>query len=181
MAKRGAPRKYKTPGALRRAVDAYFASISYTRNVVIYRQEIGVNQKTGDPELKKIPEELRDENGNYVLETVWLEEPSKAALCIYLGISADTWSRYAKEGSELKPVTDYVDLVMLKRLSYLLNTRNSVQGIVFNLKANYGWTDRVEVTHRGNSLEEYLAELEKRQEGGFAAAQEGGADGEWDQ
>lgn len=161
MAKRGAPRKYKTPKALQKAVDAYFASISYTRNVVIYRQEIGVNQKTGDPELKRIPEELRDEDGNYVLETVWLEEPSKAALCLYLGISADTWSRYAKEDSDLKPVTDYVDLVMLKRLTYLLNTKNSTQGIQFNLKANYGWTDRVEVTHRDGNIEDYLRSLEE--------------------
>lgn len=153
------PKKYGTATALKKAVDGYFASISYTQKVIISRRELLPDPQTGEITIQEVPEELLDGNGRNVMETVWLEEPSKAGLCLYLGISRDTWAEYAKQ-TELKPVTDYVDSVMLKHLSELLNTKNSVQGIIFNLKANYGWTDRVEVTHKELGLEEYLEELE---------------------
>lgn len=158
------PKKYSTVAALKKAVDSYFASISYQQKVIIARRELLPNQQTGEITVQEVPEELLDGNGKNVMETVWLEEPSKAGLCLHLGISRDTWAEYAK-CEELKPVTDYVDSVMLKHLSELLNTKNSVQGIIFNLKANYGWTDRVEVTHKEMGLEDYLKELEENGEG----------------
>lgn len=153
------PKKYSTAAALRKAVNSYFSSISYRRKVIIARKELLPNPQTGEIVVQEVPEELLDGDGKNVMETVWLEEPSKAGICLYLGISRDTWAEYAKQ-EELKPVTDYVDGVMLKHLSELLNTKNSVQGIIFNLKANYGWTDRVEVTHKEKGLEDYLKELE---------------------
>lgn len=161
MAKVGRPRKYETAKQLRAAVERYFASITYERDTIIHRRELSEDEK-GNPIVKETPEILLDKQGKPVKETVYLEEPSVAGLRLHLGVSKSTWAGYA-EDEEMAPVVALVRDRMEARLEELLTTRNSVQGVVFNLKNNYGWKDKQEVTQTnvGMSVEEYLARLEQ--------------------
>lgn len=161
MPKIGRPRKYETAKQLKAAVERYFASITYEREVIIHRREIGEDEK-GRPIVKETPEVLLDGKGKPVMETVYLEEPSVAALRIFLGVSKSTWSGYAAD-EEMAPVVNLVRDRMEARLVELLNTKNSTHGVEFNLKNNYAWKDRQEVTQTsvGMTVEEYLASLDQ--------------------
>lgn len=161
MAQVGRPRKYKTAKALREAVERYFSSITYQQKVIIQRREVGEDEK-GNIIVKETPEELLDENGEVVMETVYREEPSVASLRVFLGVSKSTWAEYAgdeKFGAVVAEVRDRMEA----RLVELLNTRNSTHGVEFNLKNNYGWKDKQEVqrTQVEMSVEEYLAQLDQ--------------------
>ena len=161
MAKVGRPRKYETAKQLRAAVERYFAAITYERDTIIHRRELTEDEK-GNPIVKEIPEILLDKQGEPVKEIVYLEEPSVAGLRLYLGISKSLWASYA-DNEEMAPVVALVRDRMEARLEELLTTRNSVQGVVFNLKNNYGWKDKQEVTQTnvGMSLEEYLERMDQ--------------------
>lgn len=139
--KLGAPKKYETPGALRSGVERYFKSISYERDVIIYRQEIV--EKDGKPTLETIPEYLENADGERVRETIWLQEPSVEALCVSLGISDTTFTAYEKD-EKLGPVAQGAKDLIRARLVELLNTRNSTRGVEFNLMQNYGFKNKVE-------------------------------------
>ena len=164
--KRGRPRKYSTAGALRKGVDAYFGSISYQRDVIIRTQRIETDRKTGRPVVMETPEKLFGEDYKPIRETVYRVEPSVAGLCLFLHISRDTWAEYAND-EKLGPVVEEVRTRMLARLEEQLNTRNSVQGVIFNLKANYGWSDKIELTQKnvGMSMEEYIGSLDREGKG----------------
>lgn len=157
----GRPRLYKTAKALREAVGRYFDSITYERDVIIYRRELG-EDKEGNPIVKEVPEFLTDSEGNPVKETVYREEPSIAALRLFIGVSKSTWAGYADD-EKLAKVTAEVKDRMEARLVELLNTRNSTHGVEFNLKNNYGWKDKQEIkqTSVGMTVEEYLEHLEQ--------------------
>lgn len=163
MAKVGRKKKYGTAKALREAVDAYFASISYEVPAVI-------STPTGEVDADglivykcKLLTEHFDGTGKPKTVVKYLVEPSVEGICLYLGICRDTWAEYGRTAG----LGDVVENARLRIKAHLMNelgTRNSVQGIIFNLKANYGMTDRVEITHRGGSVEEYLAGLKGEQE-----------------
>ena len=149
VAKVGRPKIYKTGKQLQRAVDGYFAQISYEREVIVKRERVEENRKTGKPEIVTEPEVLIGSDGKPVKETVWLEPPSEEALMLHIGIrSRDTWANYAKDG-ELGPVVEMAKARIKAWLVGELNTRNSTQGIAFNLKVNYGWKEQVDLIGDG--------------------------------
>lgn len=139
--KLGAPKKYETAGALRAGIERYFKSISYERDVVIYRPEIV--QKNGMAVLENVPEFLCDGNDERVQETVWLQEPSVEDLCVSLGISDTTFTTYMRD-DKLGPVASAAKDLIRARLVQLLNTRNSTRGVEFNLENNFGYKKKVE-------------------------------------
>lgn len=157
----GRPRIYENAKKLKAAVERYFRSITYERDVIIYRRELS-EDKEGNPFVKEIPEFLLDSKGNPVKETVYREEPSIAALRLFIGVSKSTWAGYADD-PEMTGVVAGVRDRMEARLEELLTTKNSVQGVVFNLKNNYGWKDKQEITQTsvGMTMEEYLERLER--------------------
>ena len=157
----GRPRIYKTAKALRAAVERYFRFITYERDVVIYRREMGEDEE-GNTIVKEIPEILTDSKGNPVKETVYREGPSVAALRLFIGVSKSTWAGY-DDSEEMKPVVAETRDRMEAYLVGLLNTKSSTHGVEFNLKNNYGWKDKQEVTQTsvGMTMEEYLERLER--------------------
>lgn len=161
MPKVGRPRIYETAEQLRAAVERYFASITYEREVIVRRQEIGEDER-GRPIVKETPEILTDGKGKPVMETVWLEEPSIAGLRLYIGVSKSTWAGYADD-EKLAPVATAARERVEARLVELLNTRNSTHGVEFNLKNNYGWKDKQEITRTNvdMTMEEYLERLDQ--------------------
>ena len=149
VAKVGRPKIYKTGKQLQRAVDGYFGQISYEREVIVRRERVVENEATGKPEIVTEPEVLVGSDGKPVKETVWLEPPSEEALMLHIGIrSRDTWAKYAKD-DELGPVVEMAKARIKAWLVGELNTRNSTQGIAFNLKVNYGWKEQVDLTGDG--------------------------------
>lgn len=70
-------------------------------------------------------------------------------LCIALDICRDTLSEYMKK----EEFSDTIKKAKLKVENYLerhLITDSSTTGIIFNLKNNFGWSDKQQIEHSGN-------------------------------
>lgn len=165
----GRPRAYKTARELDKAVEAYFHSISYRRPVIV-DTPTGYVDEHGHAEVKRVM--LRkgpDGTGAPVTVTEWLEAPSLAGLCLYLGISKETWSNYGKD-EKLGPVTERAKLKLEEYWQGRLDGKGA-HGAQFVLKNNFGWggvwTDKVEVDQKsvGMTLEEYLEHAEQEGKG----------------
>lgn len=156
MGKPGRPKKYGTAKSLQKAVDAYWNSISYEEPVVI-STPTGAIDENGRIEYKAKMLTM-NEDGSANLDgtgkpktiTKYLEAPSVAGLCMFLGVSKDTWAAYAKD-DKLSPVCERF---RLRLESYLVarlegDKGKSVQGVIFNLKNNFGWSEKEHVEHSG--------------------------------
>lgn len=152
----GAPRKFKTARALEKAVEEYWASISYQKPVIISTPTGEVDEHGNVKYVTKMLTE--DEDGRIRVDGIgrpktmveYLEEPSVAGLCLRLGIVKDTWAEYSRS-ENLGPVCARFKL---RTESYLLskldgNRVRTVQGIIFNLKNNYGYQEKSEVENKG--------------------------------
>jgi hypothetical protein len=152
----GAPRKYETAEALSKAVNEYFRSICYYGTV---------KDETGKP--------ITNLDGEPVETVFYAIAPTIPAMCLKLGITPRTWRNYCdeKKHPEFNEVTSMAMAVIEAWLAGESVTREkNLQGIIFNLKNNYGWTERVEIeagektrqtinAHDCLSLEEKMAYL----------------------
>lgn len=137
----GRPKKYNTPAALERAVTQYFKSIC--RQVEV--KEPVVTDKTdryGHQIIEYI--QVLNDDGEKMYKTDYVTPPTVCGLCLYLGISRQTWDRYG----EAEGFCDTVTRARARMETYLeeqlLERRKGVQGIIFNLQNNYGWAEKVE-------------------------------------
>lgn len=121
------PPKFNKKDDLRKAVDAYFDSISRHRFLT---------EADG--------EEIRNDAGDAVVVIEWLVPPSETSLCMKLGITKKTWCNYA-HNDKLKAVVEYAKARIEEYLEQQLMTRKNVRGIIFNLQNNYGWREKTEV------------------------------------
>lgn len=160
----GRTKTYETARALETAVETYFRSISYQKPVIV-DTPTGFVDEHGHAEVKRVM--LRkgpDGTGAPVTVTEWLEEPSLAGLCLFIGISKTTWGKYDKD-KKLNPVTERARLVLEKYWHGRLNGKGA-HGARFVLTNNFGWsgvwTDKQEVTQTNVelSMEEYLERLD---------------------
>lgn len=154
----GAPRKYETATALSKAINDYFRSICYRGCVRNVAGEVILNL-----------------DGEPIEQTFFAVAPTIPALCLRLGITPRTWRNYCddKKHPEFSEVTSMTMAVLEAWLANESVTREkSLQGILFNLKNNYGWTDKQEIelgektrqtirTHDTLSLEEKIAFLQQ--------------------
>lgn len=161
----GRRKKYATLAALKNGVNAYFASISYQRPVVVC-EPTGLVLDGGKIEYKTVLlRDGTDGTGKPKTTLEYTEPPSVAALCLYLGISRETWSNYAADDT-LKPVVEEVKLRMEAYWTGLLTDKSTAFGAKFVLASKYHYNERVEVTHREGSVEDYLRDLEEREADG---------------
>lgn len=127
----GAPRKYESAAALGSAVNKYFRSICYEDYVRSANGELVYN-------LDNEP----------VKRVFFAVAPTIPSMCIALGITPRTWRNYC-DSTKHPEFADVTSMAMAIMEAWLANesvTREkSVQGILFNLKNNYGWTDRQEI------------------------------------
>lgn len=89
--------------------------------------------------IDKYFEECQNNNEPYTI----------TGLCIALDICRDTLSEYMKNDE----FSDTIKKAKLKVENYLekrLITDNSTTGIIFNLKNNFGWSDKQQIEHSGN-------------------------------
>lgn len=168
LVKLGRPKKY-TPEGLRRAVEEYFLSLCYLVDVVELKPVIlSVDPDTGAIEYQ------RDEYGHPMKREVpviggndkplqrlcWISPPGEEDLCMRIGISRDTWDRYAQD-------ENYAEVIALARgriRGYLEGAAESKggTGALAKLERIYGVKSQVQVQMTG--VEAYLNGLPKRTE-----------------
>lgn len=127
----GRKRKYGTAKALERAVDAYFASISYEVKAVV-KDPTGEMGRNG--RLRFAARTLQG-----VTETKWLRPPGMAGLMLHLGVSKETWSNYGK----LEGYREVVERARARMEDYWttrLDGKGS-RGAKFALSCCYGWRE----------------------------------------
>lgn len=127
----GRPRKM-TAREFRAAVEKYFRSIT----------------------VGEVNEDIIMMDGEPLTRIVYVVPPTISGLCLELGIDRRTWANYADPlkngGTEEKP-SGYARVcadVKLRIEAYLeeqlLTREKSLQGIIFNLSNNYGWSEKHE-------------------------------------
>lgn len=103
-------------------------------------------------------------NGKYV------RAPSVAGLCLALGISRSTWYGYGDddtlgevvEGARLV-IEDYWNNQLAGKFA---NGAKFALGCGFGWNGRGNWNERVEITHKGGSVEDYLQGLEEGEANG---------------
>lgn len=107
-------------------------------------------KKRGRPKAYTEVEIMQQKIDNYFNECNKNNEPyTITGLCIALDICRDTLSEYMKK----EEFSDTIKKAKLKVENYLekhLITDSSTTGIIFNLKNNFGWSDKQQVEHSGN-------------------------------
>lgn len=126
----GRPRKYETAGALKRAVERYFASITKTAVVI---------DDNGFP--------VFNDAGEKIMRVEYVVPPSMSALMLFLGITKKTWSNYAN--SENREYVWVCDRAKARIEAYLeeqlLTRKKGIQGVIFNLSSNFAWKEKREI------------------------------------
>lgn len=106
--------------------------------------------KAGRPKKYTEVEVLQKKIEKYFKQCDKEHEPyTITGLCLALDICRDTLSEYAKN----KEFSDTIKKAKLKVENYLekhLIIDSSTTGIIFNLKNNFGWTDKQQLEHSGN-------------------------------
>ena len=158
----GAPKKYSAQ-SLARAVRKYFKSI--TREVALTEKvPTGQKDKMGHEIYETVP--VTNMLGEQVRVTQYVVPPSVGGLSQFLGIHRSTWDNYCDRDKypEFFDTTTYAQGCIHAYLERELLTRSGkdLKGVQFNLENNFGYKERMELSHRG--LEEFLQEQAEGQE-----------------
>lgn len=109
-----------------------------------------MERKGGRPKKYTEVEIMQQKINKYFEECNKDNEPyTVTGLCLALNICRDTLAEYAKK----EEFSDTIKKAKLKVENYLerhLITDSSTTGIIFNLKNNFGWTDKQQLEHSGN-------------------------------
>lgn len=138
----GRNRRYKTASALGRAVDAYFAAISYEAPAVVSTPTGEVDEKG---RIKWTTVMLRKKTadagvgGEPIVLIKWLRPPSMAGLMLHLGISKETWSNYGQTDG----YKEVVERARARMEDYWITRLDGkgAQGAKFALSSCYGWRE----------------------------------------
>lgn len=144
-------KKYATPKSLETAIEKYIKTISRIRTVT-EMVPTGDLDEYGHP-IMTARAVINDE-GEEIRYREFVIPPRMTALQRYLGITAQTWSRYAsgegaaneEEAERWREVCAYAKAVCEDYLKgELISRHKGVTGIMFELKANYGYSDKQEI------------------------------------
>lgn len=163
----GAPKKYKTPVALKRAVNRYFGSISREIEITEMKWN-GKYDEKGKPVY--IPETVMNMLGEPARKIEYMVKPSIQGLCKFLGICKDTWAEYSKREGYAE-VCAAAKLEMERDRVDRLGSGKGDQGIEFDLTYNFGWKKEITIDAgegmqkamevKPASIDEQLAFLQK--------------------
>lgn len=141
----GRPKKY-TARTLAKAVERYFAEISYT---------MPLRGEDGRP--------LRNGLGDEISVQRYAAAPSITALCLRLGIDRGTWASYARAPETAEICREAKTKVEAFLEQELVTRDKNVQGVIFSLQNNYGWKQKEQrevVAQVSSGVEGYLKKLE---------------------
>lgn len=106
--------------------------------------------KKGRPKAYTDVEIMQQKIDKYFNECDKNKEPyTITGLALALDLDRKSINNYAKD-SEFFPTIKKAKLRVENYLEKRLINDSSATGIIFNLKNNYGWTDKQEVQHSGN-------------------------------
>lgn len=104
----------------------------------------------GRPKIFKSKEELEEKIGNYFEEGAYIEmgdsrmyAPTMSGLALFLDIDRKTLLNYSKD-EEFFPTIKRARAKVEEALEQRLYGQ-SVTGVIFNLKNNFGWADKQEI------------------------------------
>lgn len=154
----GRRKKYRTAAALERKIDEYFLTITREK-IVTEKVATGELDQYGHMTYRDEP--VLNRLGNPLTIIEYIEPPTVAGLCEFLGIDRSTWANYCDEDQ----CPEFLDTTQRARgrlqawLEREMLTRkgNDIKGIQFNLEANYGYS-RKSVVEVGGGLERFLRE-----------------------
>lgn len=160
----GAPKKYDAKG-LEKAVNKYFKSI--TRDIDLTEPKpTGQKDKQGHMIYEQVP--VKNNLGKQVTVTEYIVPPSVMDLAAFLGIHRSTWDNYCDQEKHPE-FFDTTTRAMGRIHAYLVReslTRQGkdLKGVLFNLENNFGYKERMELTH--DTVEGFLQKtLEESGEG----------------
>lgn len=141
----GRKKKYNAK-TLKEAVQGYFDSITYEKPLMLSLPTDDLTDQ-GEPKMKL--QQVKTKDGADAVEQCWVEPPSIGKLCLRLGTSKETWSEYSAD-EMLGPVTAWAKaIVEAQYVARLVEGGRGQQGLMFVLKQNFGWSDKVEVGFDG--------------------------------
>lgn len=159
----GRKKKY-TPGTLGKAVDAYFRKISRTVSAS-EMVDSGERDEKGHVVFESVP--ILNDDGEEIRYTEYVVPPSITDLCLFLGISKQTWATYSAEDEFLDPTTRARERVEAYLNRELVQRVKGTDGIKFDLEHNFGWREHVAVEANAGVLEKYLAAHEGEEKNEF--------------
>lgn len=133
----GRPKKYN-PLRLRRAVDAYFTSISRT---VTAKEPVDTGRRDDKGHVVYDYIDICNDNGEPIRHIEYVFPPTVGGLCQFLGIHRSTWADYCEQ-EEFSDTTTRARGRMRAYLEEQLLTRKDVRGVIFDLMNNYGLSDK---------------------------------------
>ncbi len=109
-----------------------------------------------------VPEEVSEVHGNRLYTNKKLAEktneyfrimvnskhiPDVGTYAMFLGVDDSTTVEWEKEGHDLSPTVKRAKAIIYAwKRDGLTNNNGNVTGLIFDLKNNYGWTDKQEIT-----------------------------------
>lgn len=109
-----------------------------------------MTKKKGRPKAYTEVEMMQQKIDKYFNECDYNKEPyTITGLALALDLDRKSINNYAKD-SEFFPTIKKAKLKVENYLEKRLINDSSATGIIFNLKNNYGWSDKQEIQHSGN-------------------------------
>lgn len=106
--------------------------------------------KVGRPKAYTEVDKMQEKIDKYFNECDRKKEPyTITGLALALDLDRKSINNYAKD-SEFFPTIKKAKLIVENYLEKRLINDSSATGIIFNLKNNYGWSDKQEIQHSGN-------------------------------
>ena len=133
--------KTYTPAALKKAIDAYFNSISRT---VTAQEKVptGKKDKWGH-EIYELRDIVNDK-GEKITYTEYAVPPSVLDMCLHLGICRQTLLNYESDEKYVDTITHARGRIEACK-GKMLYTAKNVQGVIFDLECNHKWQREVKV------------------------------------
>lgn len=146
-----AEKKYKSAAALRASCEEYFRSISRTVTAS-ERVPTGEIDKYGHDIFES--RDIFNDDGAPIQYIEYAVPPSITALCIYLGISRETWRRYISTDEKWSAVGTWVKQKIRSFLLHELMTRTKgIRAVEINLERNYSEGEEIVVGSSGGMAE----------------------------
>lgn len=158
----GAKKKY-TPGALSKAVERYFKSIT-RQTELTEKAPTGQLDDKGHEIYERRP--VFNSLGEKVVYTEYLFPPSVGDLSTFLGIHRSTWNTWCnhEEHPEFQEITEWAmnQLHAYLERESLTRSGKDLKGILFNLENNYGYKEQQKVVISGGGIEDFLQGLAEK-------------------
>ncbi len=162
-------KKYRTSAGLEKKINAYFNSISRTiikTEIVPKKNAEGIIEKDSKNHVVYEESPIKNDLGEPIKVREYIVPPNLGDLCLYLGISRQTWSSYMK----LDEFLDTTTRARARVEAYLhreLDTRlKGTDGIKFDLEENFGWREKIDV-YNHETVEDYLSRLDGKEQSEF--------------